>query len=133
VKKQQQQIKKARPRGRPWPKGHSGNPAGRPRGSLNKVTLAVQEGIRRAEEKLARPLLLNLNLPYGAWDGFYEQHGQIFRKDNLQLRKPDAVVLPQLEMLDIRKRRQEIKWKKKQYYIQNGWCYDRGTLLAVKI
>jgi len=133
VEKQQQQIQKARPRGRPWPKGHSGNPAGRPRGSLNKVTLAVQEGIRRVEVELAKPVMLDLDLPYGVWGGFYEQHGQIFRKDNLQLRNPDAVVLPQLQMLDIRTRRQEILWKKRDYYIQNGWLYDRATWMAVKI
>lgn len=33
---------KCKPRGRPWPPGISGNPAGRPRGALNKLSLAVQ-------------------------------------------------------------------------------------------
>jgi hypothetical protein len=33
---------KCKPRGRPWPKGVSGNPAGRPKGSLNKLSLAVK-------------------------------------------------------------------------------------------
>jgi hypothetical protein len=32
---------KHRPRGRPWPPGISGNPAGRPKGALNKLSLAV--------------------------------------------------------------------------------------------
>lgn len=32
---------KSKPRGRPWPPGTSGNPSGRRRGSLNKLTLAV--------------------------------------------------------------------------------------------
>lgn len=32
---------KCRPRGKPWPPGVSGNPAGRPKGALNKFTLAV--------------------------------------------------------------------------------------------
>jgi len=43
-------IQKNRPRGCPWPKGVSGNPAGRPRGARNKFTLAVIEGVQRAEE-----------------------------------------------------------------------------------
>jgi hypothetical protein len=78
-------------------------------------------------------VLLNLNLPFGTWDGFYEQHGKIFRTDNLYLRNPDAVVLPQLEMLDIRTRRQEIFWKKRHYYVQNAWLYDMATWMAVKM
>jgi len=41
--------------GPPWPKGVSGNPAGRPKGARNKFTEAVREGLRRAEEKLAQP------------------------------------------------------------------------------
>jgi hypothetical protein len=38
-KKQQPRMK---PRGKPWPPGISGNPAGRPRGALNKLSLAVK-------------------------------------------------------------------------------------------
>jgi hypothetical protein len=33
---------KAKPRGRPWPKGVSGNLKGRPPGALNKLTQAVK-------------------------------------------------------------------------------------------
>jgi hypothetical protein len=34
---------KGKPRGKPWPRGVSGNPAGRPRGAINKLSLAVRD------------------------------------------------------------------------------------------
>jgi hypothetical protein len=37
-----------------WKKGKSGNPAGKPKGRLNKVTLAVQFLLDEEEEKLKR-------------------------------------------------------------------------------
>jgi len=58
---------KLKPRGRPWPKGVSGNPAGRPTGSRHKITLAVLEGARRAEDELARPLMLDESRHYEVW------------------------------------------------------------------
>ena len=39
---QEQKLLKCRPRGKPWPPGVSGNPAGRPKGALNKLSLAVK-------------------------------------------------------------------------------------------
>ena len=133
MKKRQQQIQKARPRGRPWPKGHSGNPAGRPRGSLNKNSLAVQEGIRRAEAELAKPLTLNLDLPYEAWGDRYVQFGRVFRKDNLLEKNPGAPVLAQTEMLNIRKPRQELLWQGRDLLLQDGWPFCRRTYKALKI
>jgi hypothetical protein len=126
------QLKK-RPRGRPWPKGVSGNPAGRPRGSLNKISLAVAAGIRRAEEELAKPLLLNKDFPFNAWGDCYMQFGRVFRKKDLQLKDPGAPVIPQPEMMDRRKPRQEIIWRGKNLYIQDGWAFDWVTWKAVKI
>lgn len=41
-------------RGRPWPKGTSGNPDGRPQGSRNKATIAVQELLDGEAEALTR-------------------------------------------------------------------------------
>ena len=41
-------------RGRPFPKGHSGNPAGRPFGSRNKSTIAAQELLAGEAEALTR-------------------------------------------------------------------------------
>jgi hypothetical protein len=41
---QGQKQLKYRPRGKPWPPGVSGNLAGRPKGALNKLSLAVRGG-----------------------------------------------------------------------------------------
>jgi hypothetical protein len=93
----------------------------------------VEEGIRRAKAELAKPIMLDQDMPYGAWGGFYEQFGRKFRKDSLTLLDPGAPILPQLEMVNVRKPRQEITWKKREYIIQDGWLYDRATWEAVKI
>ena len=74
----------AKPRGRPWPKGTSGNPAGRPRGSLNKLTLAVMAG--------NRPLTLDKSRHYEAWSDCFIQAGMRFRKDNLERVNPKGPV-----------------------------------------
>ncbi len=41
-------------RGKPFPKGQSGNPAGRPQGSRNKVTLAALSLLEGEAEKITR-------------------------------------------------------------------------------
>jgi hypothetical protein len=43
-----------RGRGKPFPKGISGNPAGKPPGARNRATLAVQELLNGEAEKLTR-------------------------------------------------------------------------------
>jgi hypothetical protein len=93
----------------------------------------VEEGIRRAEKELSRPIMLDLDQPYGVWGDRYEQFGRKFRKDSLTLKDPDAPILPQLEMVNVRKPRVGITWKKREYFIQDGWLYDRATWEAVKI
>ncbi|MBM4274365.1 MAG: hypothetical protein FJ134_07900 [Deltaproteobacteria bacterium] len=90
--------------------------------------MAVLEGASRA-----KPLMLDKNLPFNAWGDGYVQFGRVFRKFDLQLKDPNAPVIPQPEMLDRRKPRQEIIWKKKQYYVQDGWLFERHTWKAVKI
>jgi len=45
---------KQRGRGRPFAKGQSGNPVGRPRGSLNRKTLAARELLDGESEALTR-------------------------------------------------------------------------------
>jgi hypothetical protein len=47
-------AKKQRGTGRPFKKGVSGNPAGKPPGARNKTTLAVQELLSGEAEKLTR-------------------------------------------------------------------------------
>lgn len=65
-----QNLPKKRPRGKPWPQGVSGNPAGRPKGARNKLTLALLAGVRQAEAKLAQPRILNQEKPFEV-DGNY--------------------------------------------------------------
>ena len=44
-------------RGRPFPKGRSGNPHGRPKGALNKATLATQALLDGEAEALTRKVV----------------------------------------------------------------------------
>jgi hypothetical protein len=44
----------AKPRGRPWPKGISGNPAGRPHGSRNALQSMSAEATDRIIQKIIR-------------------------------------------------------------------------------
>ncbi len=54
---QAQKQLKCRPRGKPWPPGVSGNLAGRPKGALNKLSLAVRGGpVNRQGEPPAQSL-----------------------------------------------------------------------------
>ncbi len=84
-------ILKKRPRGRPWPKGVSGNPQGRPRGARNQFTRAILEGSRRAEEKLAQPKVGDRERPYECWGGYLIQKGLLFACDPIL---KDYVALP---------------------------------------
>jgi uncharacterized protein DUF5681 len=51
---EEQQKQPARGRGRPFAKGQSGNPAGRPRGTRNRATLAMQVLIDGEAQALTR-------------------------------------------------------------------------------
>jgi len=123
-------IRKKRPRGRPWPSGVSGNPAGRPRGARNKFTEAVLEGIRRAEAELTQPRVIDRDKPYECWDGYLIQKGLWFAWDPLL---QDYVALPQQEpprppaRFDPTARRTEMTWKGRSIYVQHGWAFDPRT------
>lgn len=120
IKKQQ----KAKPRGRPWPKGVSGNPAGRPKGAKNKLTLAVLEG--------NRPLTLDKSRHYEAWSDVFIQAGMRFRKDNLERVNPEGPVPVRPERLDIGEGRLEVIWRGRRCWSQRGWLFDRATHLSLK-
>jgi len=126
-------MPKKRPRGRPWPKGVSGNPAGRPRGAQNKVTLAMLAGIKWAEAELAKPRLLDPSRPYETWDGYFWQDGLCFHKDTLEALPHNGPPPVPPERLDPRERRTEITWKRRRLYLQNGWPFDPATWERVKL
>lgn len=109
--------KQQKPRGKPWPPGTSGNPAGRPRGSLNKLTQAVLEGVRQAEASM----MLDQDLPYNAWRDCYVQFGLIYHKQTLRLLDPSAPALPRPEKLNLQEPFQEIVWEGKHLFLQDGW------------
>jgi hypothetical protein len=123
---------KARPRGHPWPKGVSGNPRGRPRGSLNKTTLAMLEDVRRAAEELARPLVLDKSKPYENWDGYFHQYGRQFDKRTLEVIPIDGSPPVQPERFNPRDRHTPAIWKNRRLLLQDGWAYDPATRQAVK-
>jgi len=124
---------KKRPRGRPWPKGVSGNPSGRPQGAQNKVTLAMLAGIRQAEAELAKPRLLDTSRPFESWDGYFWQDGLLFNKDTLEALPHDGPPPVPPERLDPRERRTEVTWKRRRLYLQNGWAFDPDTWERVKL
>lgn len=99
---------KLKPRGRPWPKGFSGNPAGRPPGSRHKITMAVLEGARRAEEELARPLMLDETRHYEVWSDCYIQNGMRFKRTTFERVTPERPIPIRPERLDIGDIRQEV-------------------------
>jgi hypothetical protein len=128
-----QKMQKKRPRGRPWPKGVSGNPAGRPPGARNQLTRALLEGIRQAEAELAKPRLLDTSRPYESWDGYFLQDGLWFNKATLEALPHDGPPPIQPQRLDPKERRTEITWKRRRLYLQNGWPFDPATWERVKL
>ena len=111
---------KVKPRGRPWPKGVSGNPAGGPPGSRHKITLAVLEGARRAEEESSRPLMLDESRHYEVWSDCSIQDGMRFKRTTLERMNPERPVPVRPEQLDIGNMRIEVMWQGKKYWSQRG-------------
>ena len=122
---------KLKPRGRPWPKGVSGNPAGRPPGSRHKTTLAVLEGARRAEEELAKPLMLDETgiMKFGRIATFKTVCG--LSGPTFERVTPERPIPTRPERLDIGDIRQEVMWRGKMYWSQRGWLFDMDTHLPV--
>ena len=123
---------KLKPRGRPWPKGVSGNPAGRPPGSRHKITLAVLEGVRRAEEELAKPLMLDENRHYESWSDCCVQDGMRFKLTTFERVSPERPIPTRPERLDIGEIRQEVVWRGKICWSQRGWLFSMDTHLPIK-
>jgi len=125
-------IQKKRPRGCPWPKGVSGNPAGRPKGARNKFTEAVLEGIRRAEEELARPKMLNLNKPLEYWDGYLIQEGLLFDCDTHEALPDQCQPRTPPTRFNPGERRTEMVWRGREIYVQHGWAFCPRTWRRLK-
>lgn len=130
-------LPKKRPRGRPWPKGVSGNPAGRPKGAKNRFTLAVQEGLRRAEEELSRPQALNRDKPFGCKDGYLIQQGRLFIWDPLL---QDYVAVPGQDpapkppaTFDNKEHYVEMMWRGREIYVQDGWPFAPRTWKRLRL
>ncbi len=119
-KKQQ----KAKPRGRPFSPGVSGNPRGRPRGALNKLTQAVLAG--------NRPLTLDKSRHFEVWSDCFIQDGMRFKRTTLERVNPKGPVPTRPERLNIREVRQEVMWKGRRYWSQRGWLFDPATHLPLK-
>ncbi|MBW1953750.1 MAG: hypothetical protein JRI66_11855 [Deltaproteobacteria bacterium] len=123
---------KKRPRGRPWPKGTSGNPAGRPRGARNKFTMAMLAGIRQAEEELARPRMLDPSKPYEYWDGYLIQEGVVFDCDTHEALPDQDSPLEAPKRFNPAERRTEMVWKGLEIIVQYGWAFDPATWKRLK-
>ncbi len=118
-------MKKQLPRGKPWPPGTSGNPAGRPKGAKNKLTLAVLAA--------NRPITLDKSRHYECWSDCHIQFGMRFRRDNLQRVNPKGPVPVCPERLSNREVRREVMWQGKRYWSQRGWLFDPRTHLPIKL
>ena len=87
---------KYRPRGRPWPPGVSGNPAGRAKGALNKISLAVRDGLAVNRQAGGEPTPAPEPVKYdpkrghehtmhmidGRWRRTVEQDGHVFDRES---------------------------------------------------
>jgi hypothetical protein len=96
---------KGKPRGKPWPQGVSGNPAGRPKGALHKLTravrgevLAVFRQVISEQTPLPDPIKYDPKRPHahtmtkidGCWRRTVEQEGQVFDRETRELIGPEA-------------------------------------------
>jgi hypothetical protein len=98
VKKQQ--INQAKLRGKPWPKGVSGNPKGRPRGARNKFTQAVLGAFNTKPMKPG--IFLDPNYPHIERAEFYIQRGRKFHLNKKEVMPGVAAIRP--ERLDRRQK-----------------------------
>jgi len=127
-----QQNSKAKPRGRPWPKGVSGNPAGRPRGVKNIFSQMVLAAANANPATERDSNSLDPNYPALERGIYYFQRGRKFFIDTKKA-VPGPVPIPP-ELFDRRRQRwgYELIFKGRQCLFSfDGWLYDRETLKII--
>ncbi len=124
-----QQPAKAKPRGRPFLPGQSGNPKGRPKGALNKLTFVVL-GVTPAPKR--RPgVFLDPHYPCIERAGFFLQRGRKF--DPLTREALPGIPPTRSERLDRRRQwgYEGVFQGRQCIFTLDGWVYDRQTLRVI--
>jgi hypothetical protein len=115
----------AKRRGRPWPKGTSGNPKGRPRGARNKFTMAVLGAVNTKPMKPG--VFLDKNYPHFNRGRFLLQKGRKFNPDTLEAMPGPTPPIP----TKFDRRRQVgydcVHQGRRCIFTADGWLFDRVT------
>jgi len=110
---------KCKPRGRPWPPGVTGNPAGRPKGALNKLSLAVKNPKPVPKFDPTKPFAISCQK---GREDYYLQDGQLFEIKNLEKYDPKRTHDHTMTKINGRWRRT---------VGQDGKLFDRDTGLQI--
>lgn len=130
VLRPQKQLK-GKPRGRPWPKGVSGNPAGRRKGVKNIFSQMVLAAAKANASPLKDINTLDSDYPALERGIYYFQRGRRFFIDTKKA-VPGPLPDPP-ERLDRRRQwgYEMVYQGRRCVFTLDGWLYDRLTLLVI--